>query len=200
MCCLHDVGSPRRAKLGGAADAVADEEATKSTHRFPCVILAASPARMAPLSSQPYLTQSFALSTRAARCRLCPRCGRIRPNYSAGQAGETEGTPVLPPASPSLLGQGAVCQDGGAERIRPLGCAGRTWGNTASVSPGFGFIVWLVGCWVLTFCCCCLLPAPFPLFFLLPSEISLFFCLSCWPPCLPYGWGYLRRISQRIAP
>lgn len=114
--------------------------------------------------------------------------------------GRTKGTPVLPPASPCLLGHRSMCQDGGAERIRPLGCAGRTWGNRASMSPGFGFIVRLVGCWVLIFrCCCCLSPAPFPLFFLLPSEI-FFFRLSCWPPCLPYGWGYLRRISQRIAP
>lgn len=54
VCCLHMPGSTRRAKLGGAA--VADEEATKSTHQFPWVISAASRAGMAPLSSQLCLT------------------------------------------------------------------------------------------------------------------------------------------------
>lgn len=188
--CLHIPGKPRRAKLGGAE--VSDEEATKSTHRIPWVILAASSARMASLSSQPYLTQVFAPSTWAARC------GRIRPSYSAGRAGENEGTPVLPPTSPSLLGLGAVCQDRGAERIRPLGCAGRTWGNSFCVT--WVWFYCLVG-WLLGFGFLLLLSFPRPFPFIFPPAIrNLFFRLSCWPPCLPYGWGYLRRISQRIAP
>lgn len=162
---------------------------------FPWVILAASPARMAPLSSQPYLTHSFALSTWAARCRLCPRCGRIRPSYSAGQAGEKEGTPVLPPASPSLLGQGAVCQDGGAERIRPLGCAGRTWGNTASVSPGFGFIVWLVvGFW---FFVVVVFPPPLSLYFSSCHPKSLFFSVSAAGHLVSHMDGVILEESPR---
>lgn len=90
VCCLHIPESPRRTSLGGAVGV--DEEVTKSKQRFPWVIPAACPARTAPLSSQPCLTQGSAVPTWAARCRLCSGCGRIRPSYSAGQAGDNEGS------------------------------------------------------------------------------------------------------------
>lgn len=59
----------------------------------------------------------------------------------------------------------------------------------------FGWLV--VGFW---FFVVVVLPPPLSLYFSSCHPKSFFFLLSCWPPCLPYGWGYLRRISQRIAP
>lgn len=195
LCCLHIPGSPRRAKLGG--DAVADEEATKSAHRFPWMVLAASPSRTAPLSSQPYLTQGFAPSTLAARCRICPRCGRIGPSYSAGQAGDNERD-----ASPSTcISFPAWTQKHVPRRRRRADQASGLCGKDLGKQSFYVTWVWLycsVG-WLLGFDFSLLLlsfPRPFP--FIFPPAIrNLFFFVSAAGHLVSHMDGVILEESPR---
>lgn len=108
----------------------------------------------------------------------------------AGEVGKDGVRLVLPPASPSLLGRGVMCQGGRADQA-PGMCGKDPGGIQPLCHLGFFVIV----------LCVVVLPFPPPRFIFSSCHPIIFFPrLSCWPPCLPYGWGYLRRISQRIAP
>lgn len=120
-------------------------------------------------------------------------CGRMRPSCQAEQAGEDEEMPVLPPTCIPFPAWAAAC----AKEEMQSGPG--FWDGQEG--PGEICHLFLFG-----FLFCFVVVADFlPLPFIFPATIRnifffFFFGLSCWPPCLPYVWGYLRRISRRIGP
>lgn len=106
-----------------------------------------------------------------------------------------ERTPVLPPTSSSLLGQEAVRQDRGTERIRPPGCAGRTWRSSFCVTWVWFYcsVGWLLG---FDFLLLLSFPRPFP--FIFPPAIrNLFFFFSAAGHLVSHMDGVILEESPR---